>query len=302
MYRNIIIGYDGSPQAEDALAFGSQLAEVTGGSTSLAVVLRLDPWLGAQNPALEADEVEQGKRVEDVAARVGAQAEKILAPHPREASTDWPRSGTPISSLLDLLITAGPARSWPAALGIALLHGALCPVAIAPRGYADTTSGGIRQVSVGFDGSAEASIGLDRPHWSWRGPPELRSRSSPWRSRPRSSTAKAVGPTYAWHALTEDIKRIMRGRLDDAVASLPDDVEVEATLLVGKASYKLAEAAADSGGLLIVGSRGYGPVRRVLLGSVSAELVRSAPCPVIVHPRSAEHDTETREATATATA
>jgi len=37
-----------------------------------------------------------------------------------------------------------------------------------------------------------------------------------------------------------------------------------------------------------VGSRGYGPLRRVLLGSVSTELIRTAPCPVIVHPRPAK--------------
>ncbi len=39
--------------------------------------------------------------------------------------------------------------------------------------------------------------------------------------------------------------------------------------------------------LLIVGSRGYGPVRHALLGSVSGELMRTAACPVLVVPRSA---------------
>ena len=36
--------------------------------------------------------------------------------------------------------------------------------------------------------------------------------------------------------------------------------------------------------LLVTGSRGYGPMRRVLLGSVSSELMRSAPCPVCGSP------------------
>jgi len=35
----------------------------------------------------------------------------------------------------------------------------------------------------------------------------------------------------------------------------------------------------------MIGWRAYGPLRRVLLGSVSTALVRSAPCPMIVHPR-----------------
>jgi nucleotide-binding universal stress UspA family protein len=39
--------------------------------------------------------------------------------------------------------------------------------------------------------------------------------------------------------------------------------------------------------LLVVGSRGYGPVRQVLIGGVSAELMRRAACPVLIVPRSA---------------
>ena len=39
--------------------------------------------------------------------------------------------------------------------------------------------------------------------------------------------------------------------------------------------------------LLVCGSRGYGPVRRVLLGRRAARLVRRAACPVVVVPRGA---------------
>lgn len=40
--------------------------------------------------------------------------------------------------------------------------------------------------------------------------------------------------------------------------------------------------------LIVVGSRGYGTVERVLLGSTSTALIGDAPCPVIVVPRPAE--------------
>ncbi len=33
--------------------------------------------------------------------------------------------------------------------------------------------------------------------------------------------------------------------------------------------------------LLVLGSRGYGPMARVLLGSVSRQIVQDAPCPVL---------------------
>ena len=39
--------------------------------------------------------------------------------------------------------------------------------------------------------------------------------------------------------------------------------------------------------LLVIGSRGYGPVRRTLLGGVSAEVTRTSACPVLVVPRGA---------------
>jgi nucleotide-binding universal stress UspA family protein len=39
--------------------------------------------------------------------------------------------------------------------------------------------------------------------------------------------------------------------------------------------------------LLVVGSRGRGPIRQAFLGSVSAALAASAPCPVLVVPPSA---------------
>jgi nucleotide-binding universal stress UspA family protein len=40
--------------------------------------------------------------------------------------------------------------------------------------------------------------------------------------------------------------------------------------------------------LLVIGSRGYGPIRRVLLGGVSTAVTRFCPCPVLVTPRSGE--------------
>jgi nucleotide-binding universal stress UspA family protein len=48
--------------------------------------------------------------------------------------------------------------------------------------------------------------------------------------------------------------------------------------------------------LLVLGSRAYGPVRRVLLGSVSGPLVRQAPCPVLVLPRPGSRESDEQRA------
>jgi nucleotide-binding universal stress UspA family protein len=54
--------------------------------------------------------------------------------------------------------------------------------------------------------------------------------------------------------------------------------------LTGKPAQALSERAADLD-LLVVGSRGWGPVRRLLLGSTSEQVVRDAPSSVLVVPR-----------------
>ena len=43
----------------------------------------------------------------------------------------------------------------------------------------------------------------------------------------------------------------------------------------------------DEVDLLVVGSRGYGPLRRLMFGSTSAHLARTAHCPLLVLPRAA---------------
>jgi nucleotide-binding universal stress UspA family protein len=45
--------------------------------------------------------------------------------------------------------------------------------------------------------------------------------------------------------------------------------------------------------LLVCGSRGYGPMRSVILGSLSRELTRSAACPLLVVPRPPAKDATT---------
>jgi hypothetical protein len=50
------------------------------------------------------------------------------------------------------------------------------------------------------------------------------------------------------------------------------------------------ELATQSTGLdlLVAGSRGYGPMRSVLLGGVTGRLMREAACPLIIVPRGHE--------------
>jgi nucleotide-binding universal stress UspA family protein len=72
--------------------------------------------------------------------------------------------------------------------------------------------------------------------------------------------------------------------IEDTGVSTVSIPETEAVMKDGDPAEVLA-AQADELDFLVLGSRGYGPIRRALLGGVSAEVMRTAPCPVIVVPR-----------------
>jgi nucleotide-binding universal stress UspA family protein len=70
-------------------------------------------------------------------------------------------------------------------------------------------------------------------------------------------------------------------------------VATETILLGGDPATALCDLAeAAEAELLVVGSRGLGAIGTALLGSVSAEVTRRAPCPVVVIPHAAAGDVE----------
>ena len=81
-------------------------------------------------------------------------------------------------------------------------------------------------------------------------------------------------------------EREWEGTYESAVERLPDGIDFEPQLIHGEPAEALAEASGDLD-LLVLGSRGYGPLKGTLLGSVSARVMAKAACPVMVVPRGA---------------
>jgi nucleotide-binding universal stress UspA family protein len=73
--------------------------------------------------------------------------------------------------------------------------------------------------------------------------------------------------------------------IDSAIKRLPAGLPASGHLLTGEVVEVLADLDVDDVDVLFCGSRGYGPMRRVLLGGVSSRLVRQARSPVVVVPR-----------------
>jgi nucleotide-binding universal stress UspA family protein len=282
MYRKILVGYDNSDQSKDALALGKQLADATGAELVVAGVFQFDPISGGFDPPFREADVEFAGQIEEAAKAVGAEAEAFPSSSPahglhglaEEIGADLILVGSAHHGRLGQVLAGN--------VGVALLHGSPCAVGVAPRGYRKHAGEDIGAIAIGFDGSAESGLALMAAS-------ELATATGAKLKLVSVAAPPVIGTGKAgmegWHALKEAIEDQTRDQLAEARNTVPDGIEVEATLISGDPVEALVNVAGTPGTLLVVGSRAYGPLRRVLLGSVSWNLVRSAPCPLIVTPR-----------------
>ena len=159
-----------------------------------------------------------------------------------------------------------------------LLNGAPADVAIAPRGYAAGEHEAPRTIAVGYDGAPESRVAL-------RHAEAIAHRSNAKLEiltvvRPPISTPVAVPGISAPSSPPEPEKM-----LSEALESVDSLLPAECARLDGDPALGLVEACQEGVDLLVVGSRGYGPIKRVLLGSVSRQVAQKASCPVLVAKR-----------------
>jgi nucleotide-binding universal stress UspA family protein len=98
----------------------------------------------------------------------------------------------------------------------------------------------------------------------------------------------AVGPPEGPPPAAEVAAGDLQTRLLETVAQLPPEVRAQPLFERGDPVERLLEDAKEGVDLLVLGSRGFGPVLRAMLGSVSARVIRRAPCSVMVVPRPPE--------------
>jgi nucleotide-binding universal stress UspA family protein len=105
------------------------------------------------------------------------------------------------------------------------------------------------------------------------------------------ATGAKVFVVSVWHAgptAPPEKKRIAREHAWSATSAALEvaaaaGVVAESFVLEGDPVDRICESAADTNAsLVVVGSHGWGPVRRLVAGSVSTTLLHRAPCPVLV--------------------
>ena len=168
----------------------------------------------------------------------------------------------------------------PGSVAEHLLHGARCRLVIAPKGYAeaDHSQDRLRVAAVGFDGMAESYAALDeaaRLATKFGGSLRVIGVATPMPAMGAAAAAQAggeAGPDF-------------QTQINQAVSGLPPELRALPVYERGDPVQKLLEAAEMGVDLLVLGSRGFGPVMRLLIGSVSSRVIREAPCPVLVVPR-----------------
>ncbi len=287
----LVTGYSGSDESRDALALTRELAGLTRAPVVAVSVITAAP-LEVDLRTYTNELREEGERLERE-ARDGLagvdRVEAVSVPAPSPARELDRIVGERGAAMVVLGSThRGPiGRVMPGTVADRLLAGGACPVAIAPKGF--RASGlSLNTVGVAFDGSAESRAALALAAELARAAGsrlDLIAVVNP--AMPAELALAAQG--YAALAARPEITRQQIDRMwrlaGDAVQDLVPDAAAATIHVLEGAPAELLLERAEHLDLLVLGSRGYGPLGRVLVGSVSSVVVRECVCPVIVTPR-----------------
>jgi len=182
-------------------------------------------------------------------------------------------------------IVVGPSRRTglgrlrPGSVSDRLLSGATVPVAVAPAGYSRRERL-LARVVCAFDGSPESRLALN---WA----EELTRRSDADLTvysvhSPPVFGHLGVGGLFS----RESANQALRSELEREQREALTGRSARGLVMSGDPARTLARATKNAD-LMVMGSRGYGPVRAALAGAVSQYVIRHASCPVVVCPRGA---------------
>jgi nucleotide-binding universal stress UspA family protein len=291
--KRIVVGFDPRCADRTPVDFGVLCARLTG---ARLVVAAVEGDRSSRYDGVDADLVEDPARALD---ELEVELNQLLVPFTlvrlvgRSAAQALHEEVERIGAGLLVVGSSRRAVAGRVLLGSTaqrLFHGATCPVALVPMHW--TRERGLRTIAVAYVDTPEGREALRAAH-------ALARKAA---ARLRVVTVLKITlqiPLEAEAAVAgrrgksvEDVEGehilATQRELTRTVAELGSDVDVDVDVVIGDPDGDPADhlvPVSEHVDLLVCGSRGYGPVRAVLLGSVSAKLTAEARCPVIVLPR-----------------
>lgn len=283
MFKKVIVGVDGRDAGSDAVALAQKLAAPDAG----IVLVNAFPYdahpsraaLHGYEALLRQDTMEMlAKAGDDPRFECSAVPDLSPARALQEAAED---------EAADLIVVGSShrgvvGRALLGSVGRAVLHGAMCPVAVAPLAYREKARS-FKLIGVGLDQSPESDAALARAaELAAEVDGELRLLSvvrAPVPFTPGSAYA------YDWVGYAQEHSKSVKHTLEGQAAGL--GVPATCEVVDGLPADQL-EKLSQRVDVLVLGSRGWGAFKRVALGSTADRVMHHAACPVLVVPAPSE--------------
>jgi nucleotide-binding universal stress UspA family protein len=283
LFKTIVVGIDGGQGGRDAIALARALA-APDATFALAHIYPLLLGRGGAM-AIPIEREESQELLQRESALAGLDAELVmrgtgsvgqgLHELAEERGADLLVVGSCRRALLGRVFLGDDARS--------ALNGAPCALAIAPRGYAQTAPR-LNKIGVGYDASPESEHALA----------VARALTAADHAEIKAFWIVSDAVVVEHEPLPANWPRAVEEAVDHCSERLSALEDVHGIVVYG---YPQDELASFSKGveLMIVGSRGYGPIKRLFHGSVSHHLIGHCACPLLVLPRKAKVEREGAE-------
>lgn len=292
----VLLATDGSEEAGSAAGAAVELCETTGSELHVVYVGPAVRHVGDMGPVFldpEAEQAAQQRLDEHSQEQLRAEVKKVGELGATAAGTHL-RAGHPADQIVrlaeDLDVRTivigsrgrgGIRRALMGSVSEDVVRHAHCPVLVVRRDGGDTLFPA--RIVVAVDGSRES---------------DAAALIAAELSKPADSELYVVhaGPTahlpYQYPYLAENVESFYEQAKAEARKFLEEQAEkvraeteapVHTSLRIGSPEREIVELADEvDAGLVILGSRGLGGIRRAMMGGVSDSVVRHARCPVLI--------------------
>lgn len=283
MFRTIVAGCNGYERGRGAVSLAHAIAAATGARLVLLGVHHNPPLPFPDTYAEQHAELRHALR----AVRDELAPEAIVRVH-ADLSPARALRHVAEAEHADLLVVGSRHRRRLQHIlegdhAMQVLHGAACAVAIAPDPLAPHPE--LQRIGVGIDATPESERALAMAR-------DLAERTGArlWLHAVVDDTISSWaglspigGPPDVYEKIIASRVSMARDLLAERLADCRG-LSADGTVVVGSPTGELV-LASEGLDLLVLGSRRWGPVRRLALGSTSERVIRHTACPVLVPPR-----------------